>query len=376
MKFTVSTKSLKNAISLGIIKANISNYYYRSNVVQITATKDQLKINVQASGIKTKMLLSGSGDEDAVAVAIVDCSTFKSLVDSIDNDVLTIEFISGGIYIHAGTSKFAISQILDSNDVQLEEPLEDYTAVSTITIKPADWQFVKDHQLYAIATKDTHPVYKNAWVGTEGDVIIGDFDLSMFTYSKRGGFDTTCLLPTSLINLFTSIPEGSTVSKVDRNYILNIETDSYSMVTEFLPKYEDDEAVGNYNSKIILGMLNHAEQFITVDVASVTRFINQTSIVSKSELDKVFDFTVDSGELTISNATSSYTMQVDSTSDESYAVKFNSDLIKRVLSNFDSDKVNIAPMTREVPNGSETVKRTIGCIFWTDSLTTVLAGMG
>ena len=374
MKFTVNTKSLKNAISLGIIKANISNFYYRSNVVQITATKDQLKLNIQAAGIKTKILLSGSGDEDLVSTIIVDCSTFKNLVDSIETDVLTIEYIPGGIYIHAGTSKFAISQILDANDVQLEEPVEDYTAVSTITIKPTDWQFVRDHQMYAIATKDTHPVYKNAWVGTDGDVIIGDFDLSMFTYSKRGGFDTTCLLPTSLINLFTSIPEGSTVSKVDRNYILNIETDSYSMVTEFLPKYEDDEAVGSYNSKIILGMLKHSEQYITVDVTSVTRFINQTAIVSKSELDKVFDFTVKGEELTISNATSNYDMHVDAVGDGDYAVKFNSDLIKKVLSNFDSDKVNIAPMTREMPNGGGT--RTIGCIFWTDSLTTVLAGMG
>ena len=373
MKFTVNTKSLKNAIGLGIIKANISNYYYRSNVVQLTATKDQLKLNIQASGIKTRMLLSGSGDEDVVSTIIVDCSTFKSLIDSIDNDVLTIEFIPGGIYVHAGTSKFAISQLLDANDVQLEEPMEEYTATSTITIKPTDWQFVKDHQMYAIATKGTHPVYENAWVGTEGDVIIGDFDLSMFTYSKRGGFDTTCLLPTSLINLFTSIPEGSTVSKVDRNYILNIETDSYSMVTEFTPKYEDDESVGSYNSAIILNMLKHAESFITVDVAAITRYINQTSIVSKSDLDKVFDFTVNGEELTLSNATSSYSMQIIATNTEQYTVKFNSELIKKVLSNFDSDKVNIAPMTRELPDGT---KRTIGCIFWTDSLTTVLAGMG
>ena len=376
MNFTVNTKALKNAIGLGIIKANISNYYFRSNVVQITATRNQLKINVQASGIKTRILLGGSGDEDSVATIIVDCSTFKSLVDSIDNDVLTIEFIPGGIYIHAGTSKFAISQILDAGDVQLEEPVDEYTATSTVTIKPADWQFVKEHQMYAIATKDAHPVYKNAWVGTDGDVIIGDFDLSMFTYSKRGGFDTTCLLPTSLINLFTSIPEGSTVSKIGRNYILSIDTDSYNMITEFAPKYEDDEAVGSYNSTIILNMLKHPESFITLDVGAITKYINQTSIVSQSDLDKVFDFTVKGEELTLSNATSSYVMQVAATAEESYTVKFNSDLIKRVLSNFDSDKINIAPMTREIPNGSEIIKRTIGCIFWTDSLTTVLAGMG
>ena len=367
MKFTVSTSALKNAISLGIIKANISNYFYRSNVVQITATQDQLKINVQASGIKTKILLNGSGDEDTTATIIVDCSIFKSLIDSIDHDILTVEFIPGGIYVYAGTSKFAISQILDAQEVQLDEPLDEYTATNTVAIKPADWQFVKDHQMYAIATKDTHPVYKNAWVGTDGDVIVGDFDTSMFTYSKRGGFDTSCLLPTSLINLFTSIPEGSTVSKVGREYILNIETDNYSMITEFTPKYEDDESVGSYNSEIILGMLAHPDTYISLDVAAITKFINQTSIVSKSDLDKVFDFDIREDELTLSNATSSYSMNVSATGQSAYTVKFNAELFKKVLSNFETNTVNIAPMTRG--------DRTIGCIFWTDSLTVVLAGM-
>lgn len=366
MKFTVNTKSLKNATDLGIIKANISKYYYKSNVVQITATTDTLKINVEASGIKTKMVLGGSGDEDTVSSIIVDCSIFKSLIDSIDTDILSIEFIAGGIYIHAGTSKFSIPQMLDVNDVQLEEPSDDYDITSTSTIVPADWQFIKDHQMYAIATKESHPVYKNVWVGQDKDVIVGDYDSSLFTYSKRGKFDTTCLFPASLINLFTSIPEGSTVSKIGKSYILNITTDNYSIITEFLPKYEDDESVGSYNSAMILNMLAHPEQFITLDIAPLTKFINQTAILAQSEMDKVFDFILKDGELTLSNTTSSYSMQVDSS--ENYTVKFSSDLFKRVLSNFDSDKINIAPMYRG--------DMTIGCIFWTDNLTTLLAGQG
>lgn len=366
MKFTVNTKALKNATDLGIIKANISKFYYRSNVVQITATLDTLKINIEASGIKTKMILGGSGDEDSMASIIVDCSIFKSLIDSIDTEIMTLEFIAGGMYIHAGTSKFSIPQMLDVNDVQLEEPAEDYSVSSTTTIKPADWQFIKDHQMYAIATKETHPVYKNVWVGADKSVIIGDYDSSLFTYSKRGEFDTTCLFPASLINLFTSIPEGSTVSKIGKSYILNIVTDNYSIITEFTPKYEDDESVGSYNSTMILNMLVHPESFITVDITPITKFINQTSILAQSELDKVFDFVLENGELTLSNATSSYSMHVDST--DIYTVKFSSDLFKRVLSNFDSDKINIAPMYRG--------DMTIGCIFWTDSLTTLLAGQG
>ena len=371
MKFTVSTKPLKNVTDLGIIKANISKFYYRSNIVQITANRDTLKLNIEASGIKSRMTLKGSGDEDVTKSIMVDCSIFKSLIDSIDNDILALEFIEGGLYIHAGTSKFAVPQMLDVNDVQLSEPIDNYTATSTITINPADWQFIKDHQMYAISDSAQHPVYTNVWVGSDKDIIVGDFESSLFTYSKHGAFDTTCLFPASLINLFTSIPEGSTVSKVDKNYVLSIETDSYSMFTEFTPKYEDDESVGSYNSAIILGMLAHPENFITVDVGPITKFINQASILNQTELDKIIDFTITNNKLTITNKASSYSMDVNT--NDNYSIKFTTDLLKSVLSNFDADKINIAPMTRTETEGTETVTKTIGCIFWTDSLTTLLA---
>ena len=366
MKFTVNTKSLKNATDLGIIKANISKYYYKSNVVQITATLDTLTINVEASGIKTKMVLAGSGDEDTVSAIIVECSVFKSLIDSIDTQIMTLEITAGTMYIHAGTSKFSIPQMLDISDVQLDEPAEDYVVSNTSTIKPADWQFIKDHQMYAIATKESHPVYKNVWVGKDRDVIVGDYVSSLFTYSKRGDFDTTCLFPASLINLFTSIPEGSTVSKIGKSYILNITTDNYSIITEFMPKYEDDEAVGSYKADMILDMLKHPTSFISVDIAPITKFINQTSLLIHSEQDEVFDFIVKDNTLTISNTVSSYTMPA--TTDETYQVKFHVDFLKRVLSNFDNDTISIAPMRRG--------DAVIGGIFWTDNLTTLLAGQG
>ena len=120
MKFTVSSKALKNVTSLGIIKANISQFYYRSNVAQITATQDALKINIEASGIMTEMTLKGSGDEDTTKSVMIECAKFKNLIDSIDNDIITLEFIEGGIYVHAGRSKFAIPQLMDTNDEVLK----------------------------------------------------------------------------------------------------------------------------------------------------------------------------------------------------------------------------------------------------------------
>lgn len=375
MKFVVNTKPLKNVTNLGIIKANVSKYFYRSNLVQITANRDTLKLNIEASGIKTRMTLKGSGDEDTERSILLDCLTFKNLIDSIDKDVVSIEFVAGAIYIHAGTSKFAISQTLDVNDVQLDEPDDRYIGDTPIEIKPADWQFVKDHQMYAISTSENHPVYKNVWVGNDRDVIVGDFDCSLFTYSKNGNFDATCLLPPSLINLFTSIPEGSTVTKVGKAYLLNITTDSYSMITEFTPKYEDDDSVGSYNSQIILGMLNHPDKYITVATTPIIKFINQAAIISQSDVDKVIDFSVNDGQLVLTNKSSSYSMEVIDVSN--YTVKFATDFIKSVLANFDTDTVNIAPMTRNmVGDNGQTVPVTIGCIFWSDTLTTVLAGQG
>jgi hypothetical protein len=375
MRFTVSTKPLKNVTDLGIIKANISKFYYRSNVVQITADQHTLKLNIEASGIKTKMVLSGSGDEDVTKSIIVDCSMFKNLIDSIDTDIISIEFVDGGITIHAGTSKFAIPQLLDVNDVQLNEPIDSYTATSTFTIKPADWQFVKDHQMYAISASKEHPVYTNVWVGNDKGVIVGDFESSLFTYSKQGNFDSICLLPPSLINLFTSIPEGSTVEMIDRNYVLTITTDSYSMVTEFLPKYEDDDAVGSYNSGIILNMLNHPESFITVDVAPIIKFINQTSILNQTEVSKILTFSIEDGTLTLTNRSSRHSMEVES--DRDYTVKFLIDMFKSVLTNMDSDKVNIAPILRQgTDDMGQPIEMAIGCIVWTDTITTVVAGQG
>jgi hypothetical protein len=376
MKFTVSTAPLKNVMNLGIIKSNISKFYYRSNIVQITADRDTLKLNIEAASIKTRMTLRGSGDEDAVRTVMVECLKFKNLIDSIDSEIVSLEFIDGGLYVHTGTSKFAISQIIDANDAQLDEPVDNFDTANTITITSSDWQFINDHQMFAISTSEKRPVYKNVWVGSDNAAIVGDFDASLFTYSKHGNFDSSCLIPPTLINLFTSIPEGSTIAKIDKNYVLNIETDNYSMVTEFTPKYEDDETVGSYNSEIILNILKHPENFITLDINPIIKFINQTAIVNQSDAGKITDFILGDGKLLLNNRSNSYSTEVDT--DASYTVKFATAYLKSVLSNLDDDKVNVAPMKRTVPgaNGQPATEITIGCIFWTDDLTIVLAGQG
>lgn len=364
MKFTLNSKPLKNVTDLGIIKQNISSLYYRSNIAQVTATRNSFKINVEAAGIKTSMVLKGgSGDTDETASILVDCSTLKALIDSIDSNVITFNFDTGSLGIVSGTSKFTLPQILDVRDVQVSEPTEDFTADETITLNAESWKFIKDHQLYAISESKTHPVYRNVWVNADKDVIVGDYETSLFTYSKQSNLDNTCLLPVSLVNLFTNIPEGSTISRIGKTYILNINTDSYSMSTEFTPFYEDDEAVGSYNANIILSMLTKSDNFLTVDVTPITKFIGQISLLSQGAFDRNVDFSISNSKLVLSALDCEYKLDVNSPKD--YSVQFDMDKFKDVLSHFDDDNVKIAPMERD--------GQVIGCIFWTDNLITLLA---
>jgi hypothetical protein len=374
MRFTVSTKPLKNAIELGIIKANVSEFFWRSRIVQITANRDTLKLNIQATGVKTRMTLKGSGDSDTEQIIMVDCLMFKSLVDSIDSNVMSLEFIDGGLFIHAGSSKFAVPKLSDAEDAQLDEPTDDYSLADHITITPEDWQYVKEHQMYAIATQDKHPVYKNAWVGADHEIVVGDIDRALFTYSHRGNFADPCLLPPTIINLFTTIPAGSKIVKCGRSYIIEIDTDSYSLRTEFTPKYEDDETVGNYHSDFIKGMMQHPEDFVTVEVSPNLKFFKQISLVSRPEKTKITDFIVADGKLTFSIKPNSYSAEV--TSGNEYDLHFNTDFLKRVLSSFDAEVIHIAPAYKDrTDEAGNPVKKVEGCIFWTDTLTAVLAGV-
>ncbi len=365
MRFTLSTTPLKNATNLGIIKSNISKLYYRSGLIQLTVTEDKLKMNIEATGIKTAMTLSGSGSGDGSNGIIIDCTVFKKLIDSIESDVMTLEFNPGNLTISAGTSKFTIPQVLDINEVQLNAPISEYNGSNEIIINPADWKFVSEHQTFALANLDkcNYPVYTNIWVGDNHEVITGDYEKSLFTRSEKGNFDGACLLTPSLVNLFTSIPEGSKIIKVDKEYILNINTDAYDIVTEFTPKYEDDEGVGSYNSAIIKGMLDHPETGLSMPVAPIIKFINQVSLLSQSAFEQILTVIVKDCALTVSNISNEFSTQVDS--DEDYMINFQMDYVKAVLSNFDTDTVSFAPMKRD--------NNIIGLIFWSDNLTVLLA---
>lgn len=364
MKFTVNTQPLQNVLSLGVIKANISKYYYTSNLIQITANADTLKLNHVSNGIKTQMTLRGSGDTQEETTILVDCSIFKALIDSIESDTVALEYSDGGLFIIAGTSKFTLSKMVDAEGMSIEAPATSYESSEVKDITPSVWKFIKEHQMFAISTSNNYLVYRNLWVSENDDVLAGDYSQSLFAYSKQPTLGSTCLLPTSLLNLFVALPDNSRVAKAGDSYVLQIESDSYTLLTEFTPKYESDEKVGSYNAPVIMGMLKHPTECAKMEIAPVLKFLNQSALLTSNSMDKVVILKSESDALTFTTRQSEISLPVVESTE--YQVKFNSDLLKSVLSNFDADEISIAPIMREGV--------AIGCIFWSDTLTMLLAG--
>ena len=364
MKFTLATKPLQNAIDLGIIKENISKFNQKSCLAQITATQETLRINIEAPSIYTEITLRGSGDAEGTETIFVDCSLLRQLVDSFDKDVTTIDFVEGGIVLHSGSSKFTLPKLIEANNLSLSRPTTT-TDENVIELKSGDWKFVKEHQMFAISVWMIHPVYTKVWIGEDGKVIIGDIDNVIFTLSDKSNLGSTCLLNPTIINLFTNLPEGSKIKKVDNSYLLSVETDGYSLSSQFIPEYESDEGVGSYNSEAILTTLAKPESYIEVDVAPIVKFLNQADIVATSQ-DTSTSFKVEGNTMILNRGSGDFKMEVAKTGElADYVGDFKSTFFKSIFSSIDSDRIKIGP----VYNDGELS----GSLFWTDNLAIVLA---
>lgn len=375
MKFTCSTKPLQNALKLGVIKSNISKFYQKSCLAKITCTQDTLKVNLEASRIVTQLKLHGSGDEDGPASVFVDCQVFNDLVNTFDSDVVTIEFVEGGIVLHAGKSKFTLPKVIDDSDdadLDLATPQElDQNAIHmSLDVKAENWKFINDHQMFAIAINYIHPVYCRVWIGENGDVLVGDYDNSVFAHSHKGSLGRTCLLPPTIINLFTSLPEGSKLIDTGSSYIVKVVTDGYEYVTEFMPELESDENVGSYNADIFLSLFANKDQSVTLDVPKVTKFLNQAAFIIT--YDSLLDFVVSDNSVYIgSDAVNCDLPFLDDGRVENFECKFKANFLKFVFSALDSEKVHIAPTI----SGEGEDREVAGVLFWTDNMSVLLGAV-
>ena len=351
MNFTVATKPLINALDLGVVNANISKYYSKSGLAEITADKRNLTINLEASYLLSEIVLKGSGDSDEPAKMFVDAALFKQLVSTFDSDVTEFEFIENGIVLHSGKSKFQLPQVVDGSQFSLNKPTKNVpSTASTVTLKKDDWKFVKDHQMYAIALSFVNPVYTRVWVGADGEVLVGDVVNGLFTYSKKSNLGETCLLSDTIINLFDSVPEGAKLTKLEHSYILNVETDSFAFASEFTPQHEDTDDLGSYNSDIFLGMMKEDDKAVKINTTRLAKSLSQAAILSTSVEDTIcLKLTSDTLSLKDNNVDCDIPVEYHG---EPYELRFQSTILKSAIGNMDQDEIKISCLVQnEVPSG-------------------------
>lgn len=372
MKFVCSTKPLADALGLGVINSNISKFFQKSCVAQLTASGDTLKINLEASRIVSEIQLRGSSDSPGMFRVFVDCLVLKQLVATLTYPTTTLEFTDDGLRILSGKSKFTLAKLFESDDVELAAPDKAH-ASAAVHLDKTGWKFVKDHQMYAIALSFVRPVYCNAWVGTDGDVIVGDFDASLFTrHNVSSAFGTPCLLSDTVINLLNSVPDGGVVKRVSNNsgdsFIISVATDSYSFDAQFTPQYEDDETIGSYNADIILDMLNDGDpdDAISVNPETIKKYLNQAELLSTSN-DSEIDLIVSGETLRLQDSNVDCEIDIKNPGNISYGLTFKTSMLKSVIASYTSETVKVYPIVQAT--------EVIGINVKDDNLTTVFAGL-
>lgn len=369
MKFTLSTKPLADALNLSIINGNISKFYSKSCIAQLTASKRELKINLEANCVYTEVLLKGSGDEDGPITTFVDCLLFKQLVNTFETSTITIEYVDGGITIHSGSSKFNLpkSVQLDGQEYSLKAPAVEAAASSpSVAVNKSDWKFISDYQMYAIATSFVYPIYTRVWLGEDGSVLIGDFSQQIFTTSKKSPLGKTCLIEESIVNLFNAVPENAQIAPADKNYVITVKTDGFEYAAEFCPLYESDEGVGSYKSEVILGAMDADEgNFFAVSVPAVTKTLSQVELLADAGDDSV-QLSIEGKELRIKADNVDVKIPVEGEC-KPFKCDFKMSLIKPLMSNIDEELVKISPVIDESGVAA-------GIVAWTKTLKVMLGG--
>lgn len=368
MKFTTNLKPLEEAVNLGIVDSNISQYYDRSTIVQLSADATTLKLNVESSMICTEITLNGSGEGEP-ASAFVDSSKFKKLIHTLDSNTVTLEFLPNGVKVQSGKSKFSIGNnigdLVDASDMSLRTPETPSNDAYFMNIDKSDWAFIKENQMYAVTKVDTHPVYMYVWLGEDGDVITGDYDISLFTHSKKTKLGTTCLFSDTIINLMNSLPENAQIAKVGDSYIVKFSKDSYEYVTQFMPLYESMPEVGSYRSDILLSKMDHPDSCNVVSTGLITKLLNQALLLSTIG-NNLIKLSVKNNVFSFDGENVNGQVSVDGDASIEYEISFRIDKLKQVIANYGDTSINISP----VMDGTEPV----GVTIWNDELTTIFAG--
>ena len=368
MKFTCNTKPLSTALDLGIINSNVSSYHKKSNIVQLTITEGKLKINVETASIKTQLAVSGNAEGEGTSRVFVGSILLKQLISSIDTSTVTLDITDAGLVISAGKSNLTLPKLVDGDELELDTPSEPAGNAEWIQIDQNSWKFIKDNQLFALAMSFIHPVYTRIWVGADGDVLVGDFDNSLFTHSKMNKLGNTCLLSDTVINLFTCLPEDSKITKSTngRDYLVSATTDGFTYLSEFTPYYESDEGVGSYNSQIFLSKMKSNESSVQCKASALGKFLSQAELLASTSEDTI-KLSVTPSKITVFDKNVDCSIDIPEQTEE-YTVEFRLAAFKKIVTNYGESDITIQPFKSD--EGAVD-----GIIVADKSLTTILGGV-
>ncbi|MCM1226156.1 MAG: hypothetical protein NC320_01865 [Clostridium sp.] len=367
MKFTVSTKPLKNGVNLCIIDANVMEHYTKSKLVQITADTETLRINHAANLILSEVTFKGIGEGESASI-MVDPLMFRKLISTFTAPQVEFEFTGNALILHDGKSSFSLPMRADTSEAQLPMPnvVTEDDVLSGSDILISEWKFIKDYQMYAKGNSDKNVIYNYVWVSENGDVLVGNFAESLFTHSTVSKLGKTCLLTDTIINLFNSLPEGAKIINKGSAYSIAVSTDGYKYISEFTPLYESEEN-GDYNSEIIIGMMNADEANISkVNTADFIKILNQAVLLTTEKI-PIIKYTFEKNQITFKDSKVNAAISVEGGPETPYTLDFSAKTLKSVISNCPDSTISISPTF----NDGEVV----GINISSGNLTLVLAGM-
>lgn len=357
MKFTVATKPFQTALGLGVVSKNISPFYSKSTLALLTITQGQLVVQLEALQVYSEITLKGSCDKaNQTDSVFVQCEPLKKLVSTFDAPTTELEIIEGGLALYSGKSRFVLPKAAESF-MTLKSP-EYVPNTEGLPIEIDDWRFIKNHQMFAIAKTTTNPVYTRVWVSDKNDVLVGDLTMGIFTYSKRPTLGKTCLLSTTIVNLFDSIPYGAKVYPNGETFILSYINDAFEYRAEFVPQYETDPDMGSFHSDVILAAMGishdkeeeeqeevaESEQEAVIEIDAMKRIVNQLNIIASGS-DDLIKLIVGNDVITISSDKADGQIPYESEiSIDEYTLHMSLNVLNDAFSKFASDRVSIRPI--------------------------------
>lgn len=368
MKFTLSTKPLATALDLAVPN-NVSDYYKIGTLAQVTVDGKEMRINFQSNGILSEVKFKGAPEvPDMKETVFVGNTILKQLIATFDANTVQFEYVDGGLQLTAGKSNFLIPKLSDESEIQLKRPdVSSYTAeVSKLDTEA--WKYIKNNQAHLIGSSYEFPVYTMVHVSDAGDVLAGDFTDSMFSHSNKSDLGQTCLISPIIADLLATIPDNATFKRNGSDYLIQVSGEGYEYIAEVSPKHESDADMGDYNAGLIMGELEHPENFVSLNPELIRKVLNQASLLV-SVNDDIMDITMMPGVMNCKNKNIDCDIPIESNGDVRTGIvcKVATKNLKKVLKPYVKERVNVAMLF-----GDEEAK---GLLFFDEDVTIVLGGV-